>query len=274
MALAFFSDLSRNLLMRTLVATAAVFLFLGFATGALPVRCLTQGLTSCGAVPSVPGPKDAATAPLRFAAPAAAVVKVAAAEPTAPTLTDNEVVSATFATLQPALQALPPVSTSFKSTAAADDSPLATRTVKTVSIHADGTPATADVPETPATQIAMASVPAVAPLVAPAANDDAAAAIDAAAPSPVIAKPQATEKLALVEEPAPAPVKPKKTSSAKYMVVTGQGANVHSSAGSSSKVVFALAGGNKVTVLDSNRGWIHITDAKGRSGWMYKDYLS
>jgi hypothetical protein len=271
MSLAFFSDLSRNLLMRTLIATAAVFLFLGFATGALPVRCLTQGLTSCGAVPSVPVPKGDTAAPIRFAPLPAATVKVAATEPAAPTLTDNEVVSATFATLQPALQALPPAASTFRSTAAVDDTPLATRTVKTVSIHADGTPATVSVSEPPATEVATASLPSVAPLVAPA-SDDAAAAIDAAAPSPVTAKPQAAQKLALVEEPV-AP-KPKKTSASKFSVVSGQGANVHASAGSSSKVVFALAGGTKVTVLETSHGWIHITDPKGRGGWMYKQYLS
>jgi Bacterial SH3 domain len=271
MSLAFFSDLGRNLLVRTLIATAAVFLFLGFATGALPVKCLTQGLTSCGAVPSVAPPGgDTAATPLRFA-PLPAATKVATAEPTAPTLTDNEVVAATFATLQPGLSSMAPIASTFRSTAAADDTTLSTRTVKTVTIHADGTPAIAGTSSAPATQIAEASLPAVAPLVAPP-SDDAAAAINAVAPSVAVAKPQVAEKLALVEDPVP--VKTKKPTGGKFSIVTGQGANVHVSAGSSSKVVFALEGGSKVTVLDSSHGWIHITDAQGRSGWMYKDYLS
>ena len=271
MSLALFSDLGRNLLVRTLIATAAVFLFLGFATGALPVRCLTQGLTSCGAVPSVPPINSNAAAP---AAAQPAVVQMAAAEPLGPTLTDNEVVAATFAVLQPQLPVAATAST-FRSTAASDDTPLATRTVKTVTIHADGTPNTgASAPEVPATQVAEtspATLPTVAPLV-PTADEDAAAAIDAVAPA-VVAKPQAVQKLALADEPPPP--KPKKASAGgKSSVVTGQGANVHESSKNASKVLFALAGGSKVTVLDSNRGWIHITDGKGRSGWIYKQYLS
>lgn len=284
MTLAFLSELGRNLLFRTLVATAAVFLFLGFATGALPVKCLTEGLTSCGAVPSV-APKSAeAAAPPRLPTASQQPVQVAVVD-SSPTLTDNAVITDSFALLHFDPTPQTALATSWKSTAAADDNELTSRTVKTVAIHADGTPdvevaSAPQVPETPATdakptEIAEASpvtLPRVDPLVAPA-SDDAEAAIDAAAPSPVATKPAPiVQKLALVEETPP--VKPKKTTSSKYATVTGQGANVHSSDKSASSVVFALAGGSRVTVLESSHGWIHITDAKGRSGWMYKDYLS
>jgi SH3 domain-containing protein len=275
MSLAFFSDLSQNLLMRTLAATAAVFLFLGLATGALPVKCLTQGLTSCGAVPSV-SPDVPAKAPLRFAPLPAKPVTVAAADTSAPTLSYNAVVSDSFALLrldpQPTVAAL---GGTWKSTAASDDRALASRTVKTVAIRANGAPDTASTSVAETTSVALASptgLPPVAPLIAPANDDGAAAAIEAVAPVPVSSRPAQVDKLALVAE---APHKPKKVAAnTKYASVSGQGANVHSSGKSSSGVVFALTGGSKVTIGETSHGWVHITDAKGRSGWMYKDYLS
>lgn len=56
--------------------------------------------------------------------------------------------------------------------------------------------------------------------------------------------------------------------------VLGEGANVRSGPSTASGKVFALSGGAAVTVTDTERGWHRITDAKGRSGWVYGRYVS
>ncbi|HWA18190.1 MAG TPA: SH3 domain-containing protein [Devosia sp.] len=56
--------------------------------------------------------------------------------------------------------------------------------------------------------------------------------------------------------------------------VLGQGVTVRSGPGKSNGALFALAGGTSVTVLENQKGWLKITDPKGRTGWAYKDFLS
>jgi SH3-like domain-containing protein len=56
--------------------------------------------------------------------------------------------------------------------------------------------------------------------------------------------------------------------------VKGQGVNVRSGPSSSNGKLFALKGGAKVTVTDEQRGWLKVTDADGRSGWVYQQFLS
>lgn len=63
-------------------------------------------------------------------------------------------------------------------------------------------------------------------------------------------------------------------SSSDVRTVKGQGVNVRSGPSSSSGKMFALRGGTKVTVTDTNRGWLKITDPNGRTGWAYQQYLS
>lgn len=63
-------------------------------------------------------------------------------------------------------------------------------------------------------------------------------------------------------------------SSGDVRTVKGQGVNVRSGPSSSSGKMFALRGGTKVTVTDTNRGWLKITDPNGRTGWAYQQYLS
>ena len=58
------------------------------------------------------------------------------------------------------------------------------------------------------------------------------------------------------------------------MIVAGKGANVRSSPGKSSKVLFALNGGEKVTIVENKRGWMRIKDDQGRVGWIYSDGLT
>jgi uncharacterized protein YgiM (DUF1202 family) len=56
--------------------------------------------------------------------------------------------------------------------------------------------------------------------------------------------------------------------------VLGQGVNVRSGASTSSEKLFALAPGEQITVHDNSRGWLKITDDQGRTGWVYKDFVS
>lgn len=63
------------------------------------------------------------------------------------------------------------------------------------------------------------------------------------------------------------------TPDADIRTVRGSGVNVRSGPSSSRGRVFALAGGEQVTVSDEQRGWLKITDDRGRTGWLYKDYV-
>lgn len=56
--------------------------------------------------------------------------------------------------------------------------------------------------------------------------------------------------------------------------VLGAGVNVRSSPSSGAEKLFALPGGRKVSVSETQRGWLKITDDKGRSGWLYESYVS
>lgn len=76
-------------------------------------------------------------------------------------------------------------------------------------------------------------------------------------------------------EPAakPAAERTAKASAPGVRTVGGAGVNVRSGPGKSTEKLFALAGGTEVTVKEDRGGWLHIVDAKGRSGWAYKTYL-
>ena len=101
---------------------------------------------------------------------------------------------------------------------------------------------------------------------------------DVAQPDVVATPAPAEVKVAKLDPPKVTITAPKKTSkasaSAATATVKGQGANVHAEGSSSSRTLFALPGGSKVTVGSNSHGWIQVTDAKGRTGWMYKDYVS
>jgi SH3-like domain-containing protein len=56
--------------------------------------------------------------------------------------------------------------------------------------------------------------------------------------------------------------------------VRGAGVNVRASPSSSAEKLFALPGGRKVSVGETERGWLKITDENGRTGWLYEDYVS
>lgn len=61
--------------------------------------------------------------------------------------------------------------------------------------------------------------------------------------------------------------------STKSATVLGSGVSVRSGAGSSYEKLFALAGGAEVDITEEARGWLHIVDSKGRSGWAYSSFF-
>lgn len=65
--------------------------------------------------------------------------------------------------------------------------------------------------------------------------------------------------------------KPEET--ADKRIVGGQGVNVRSGPATARGKLFALTSGSEVTVLGTEKGWLHIRDAKGRTGWAYKQYF-
>lgn len=230
---------SRNPVLRAGVVGASILTLVGVVSGALPILCYSG--VACAAADDISRPVQSIEAP---AAPVAAkTVKLAAVvEPQGPTLTHNDVLAATFETLKIDLEALKPTSVS-------------TRTVKTVAIRADGTMVGA-----PTEVAAIDPVAAVAP--------------SSAEPEAASSSEPATE-VAAVDPVASAPVAAKPVSGGKSGIVKGTGVNVRSSpVKGSNTVLFALAGGAKVTIGESKSGWYKITDKAGRSGWVYGDFIS
>ena len=57
-------------------------------------------------------------------------------------------------------------------------------------------------------------------------------------------------------------------------MVGRQGANVRSAPQTKgSSVLFALAAGEEVTVMQSSKGWSKVVDKSGRSGWVWNELL-
>lgn len=61
--------------------------------------------------------------------------------------------------------------------------------------------------------------------------------------------------------------------SGETWIVGGAGVNVRSGPSSSRGKVFALTAGQKVTVTETEKGWLHIVDSKGRRGWVYSKLM-
>jgi SH3-like domain-containing protein len=107
----------------------------------------------------------------------------------------------------------------------------------------------------------------------------------AVAAAPEVPEPKAepevvqTASIAPEEEVAvaPMPASRKNVASASagdVRTVKGQGVNVRSGPSSSAGKLFALVGGTEVTVTDTQKGWLKVTDSRGRTGWAYKTYLN
>jgi hypothetical protein len=190
--------------------------------------------------------------------------------------------------------ALPPASSAPKPTPA-EDKGVVTRVVDTLVIHANpktgaiempalapGDGATPPVPAEPdaktpkpaAAQPAKLALAAAAPAETPAAE----AAPIPLAPPPALAARPATPAPSIVASVKAAPATAAKPAAAKsagapaaseYAIIGGKGVTVRAGPGTAHSALFTLAAGKKVAVSDKEHGWLHITDAEGRSGWLY-----
>jgi len=265
---------SGSLLVSTTILTVLIIGFLGVASGVINVGCIMTG--SCRA-PATPA--EVAVAKLQPPVPAQAQPAVQMVTPvvqkTAPSLTNNDVLAATFAQLKVELKApsanstttdnstavataVPPV-TPLKpamTTLKNQDTGLTTRVVRAITVKPDGTPDLGPV-------MAEAYANTSAPVVPPSPAVDAAARIGAG-------------QLPLVEadpvQMTPAKAAPKMASvGSGNATILGSGANVRTSPTKAGKVVFAINGGESVTILENKRGWLRIKDDQGRTGWVYSD---
>ncbi|MEO6014470.1 MAG: SH3 domain-containing protein [Devosia sp.] len=194
-------------------------------------------------------------------------------QPPLPTLTQNDLVAATFQALKVELTSAP-----------AD---LTTRKVKTITINADGTPMFEAAPMVE-TQVADVGTASAAPTPGPSPQGGGvqkAGALDDWTEAGPIDQPQ--REIAAVEAPSapmaasePAsreessPVSAYAPAAGDSATVSGKGANVRSAPNKGkSDVLFALSGGAEVTVVQMSRGWAKVVDKQGRSGWIYGEYL-
>jgi SH3-like domain-containing protein len=83
-------------------------------------------------------------------------------------------------------------------------------------------------------------------------------------------EPEAVPEVAAEPE---APAKQVAAASGDVRTVGGAGVNVRSGPSTKQGKLFALAGGEQVTVTATERGWLQIIDDQGRSGWVYKNYV-
>jgi len=265
---------SGSLLVSTTILTVLIIGFLGVASGVINVGCIMTG--SCRA-PATPA--EVAVAKLQPPVPAQAQPAVQMVTPvvqkTAPSLTNNDVLAATFAQLKVDLKApsanstttdnstavataVPPV-TPLKpamTTLKNQDTGLTTRVVRAITVKPDGTPDLGPV-------MAEAYANTSAPVVPPSPAVDAAARIGAGQLPIIEADPV---------EMTPAKPAPKTASvGSGNATILGSGANVRTSPTKAGKVVFAINGGESVTILENKRGWLRIKDDQGRTGWVYSD---
>ncbi len=279
MAQSLVSRIGASPLWRAGLASAFILGLAGFAAGVIPQAC-RNGFVICtasapvklpAAEAAVPSPVEAAPAaevpaPAISSAEPAATAEIAPLEPQAPletamverepaSIARNDLIAQTFAALEMTL-----------GTAASE---LTARKVRTVAIDADGMPV-ADGSEDE-TQVAAAS------------SAEPAAEASSEEPAPVqIAEAEEPEPVASSEEPAEQAVEKNEPSAVAYAPVRGgtavvgrQGGNVRSLPQTKgSDVLFALARGSEVTIVEMHKGWAKIVDDRGRSGWIWDDLLT
>lgn len=283
------SRIGASPLWRAGLASVFILGLAGVAAGVIPEACRT-GVFACGVSSDAPpaleladaaaasGDVSSSAAPAPSVAPvtqsSAVAAETTSVPPAAPTLvavhepasiTGNDLIAATFSALDFGL--------------VTPTGELNARKVKTVSIGADGQP------------LGETSVAEVAPLVPQ--ESSSAAAADSSSPGGS----EASSSEEPSSEPSSEPVV-ESSSSARVEVasaelssedvgavgyaptkggtalVTGKGANVRSKPQKGgSEVLFALAGGAEVTVVEMRKGWAKVVDERGRSGWIYGDYL-
>ena len=239
------------------LASAFILGLAGFAAGVIPQAC-RSGVVICSANAPQPIPAEvvapAEAAPV--ATPSVEPVAEVAETPTAvaaidtmvkqqpASLTRNDVIAQTFAALD----------TEFT----APETELTARKVRTVSIGPDGMPIVEGAEQAP-TAVAEASVEPVAEL-----EPEPVEVAQAEEPEPVVSEEPGEDASAAAYAPV----------GDGAAVVGRQGANVRSAPQTrGSTVLFALAAGEEVTVMQSSKGWSKIVDKSGRSGWVWNDLI-
>jgi uncharacterized protein YraI len=88
--------------------------------------------------------------------------------------------------------------------------------------------------------------------------------------------PDAEPALATIAEPAPDPERPAApAATAEATRVVGASAvNVRSDPSNDGARAFVLDPGQEVTVNRTDKGWLYVTDAHGRSGWAYSSFFT
>jgi cytoskeletal protein RodZ len=176
--------------------------------------------------------------------------------------TAQGLIAATFERLQQGPNGRKPDSTMAKNAvpAATPAAPMS-RLVSTTTIHANEPVTTTAAVSTDAVQMPQAAAAPPKPVTEPA---------PVATPAPV-----APKKVQLAaRDPAP-PARPAQAApKSGVLLVSGQGVTVRSGPSKASSALFALAGGQKVTITSNQKGWLQIVDAQGRTGWAYSTFLA
>lgn len=261
MAQSLVSRIGASPLWRAGLASAFILGLAGFAAGVIPQAC-RAGFVVCTAN----GPGAAVVSPEQLlpadgnaaaASPEIMVDEVTPAARTAPvadtamlaqqpaSLTRNDLIAQTFEALDIDLTTTP--------------GELTARKVRTVAIGPDGMPVIQEAP----TQVAEVAPVTEAPSVEVALTvPDEPAASDEPPPS---------EAVVADDEPTASAYAPVRGGTA---IVGRQGANVRSAPQTrGSDVLFALASGEEVTVMETSKGWSKVVDDSGRSGWVWNELL-
>jgi len=238
-------------------AGMAVFVILGLAAGAqglVPWAC-SSGASICAEAEALPE-LLAADDPAVAAEPAAPSSEAAARVAEVPAPVSVEASAAAEAVAQGGMDAQMPaplaaqgdlIASTFASLGSRSPNGPTQRVVRSVAVAPDGTVAAASTP----------SVEASAEPVASAEPEPAPVAVASAEP--------------VAEEPSSLAYA---AASGDTAVVLGSGANVRSKPQKGgSDVLFALRGGAEVTIVETSKGWMRVVDDRGRSGWVYGQYL-
>ena len=260
MAQSLVSRIGGSPLWRAGLASAFILGLAGFAAGVIPQACRNSfvichiealaplDIEPAEAAPSEPAPAASgtaltATAEMARTAPALAA-SLASREPAS--ISRNDLIAQTFAALDVELSTGP--------------GELTARKVRTVEIGADGTPIVVDGDGESQIADTSSAMPEPTPVRV--------AEAEISAPAASSAEPVAEEN-----EPrasAYAPVR-----GGAVAVVGRQGANVRSLPQTrGSDVLFVLAGGAEVTIVETQKGWAKVVDDRGRSGWIWDDLLN
>lgn len=262
MAQSLVSRIGSSPLWRAGLASAFILALAGFAAGVIPTACRNSFVICQDTGPGAITADQLAPAAVD-PAPSAAVEEIVAdvtplpqhdtfttARPMAnasvkqepASLTRNDLIAQTFAALDVGL------------TAATE---LTARKVRTVSIGPDGTP----ILDKPA---AAAPAAEPAPIVVAEAEPE-------PSPAPVVSEEPSSEEVVADEEPSAAAYAPVRGGDA---TVGRQGANVRSAPKTrGSDVLFSLAAGEDVTIMETQKGWYKVVDSRGRSGWVWSELV-